>query len=348
MPDISFAIPTWNRAKKLNITIENIAGQIIQAGIDAEICVSNNCSDDGTEDVLKFLKEKYGFIRTTGLPEHDENVWGNFVNAINITSGKYVWLFGDDDELLPGGLSSVFSLSKEGKYSVISAGNGWFRPHTNKIAAGSLFNLVNSMGWNQIIGWMTGVILKRDTAEKLALILNSDPHKQSAYSHVSSLLQIAASHHSAYIDSPIVQPQGQQTKEDGERWAKANIAWKYFILIDSFEHLINIKAIPEKVNPKFFRYLNYYIWDRFLSNMISGHLTGKPFPDHGWEVIEKIGKMIDDEGMAKNLILSARLARSMCVERANAAERFNNITNSLVGTIKKSSEMLFPIANLAK
>lgn len=348
MPKISFAIPTWNRAEKLRLCIEKISHQIIESGINAEICVSNNCSNDGTEDVLISLREKYGFIRYGSLNEHDPNIWGNFVNVLNIASGEYIWLFGDDDSLLDSGLKSVFRLSSEGKYSVISAGNGWFRPHTNQVAIGTLFNLVNAMGWNQIIGWMTGIVLKKDTAKKLANLLNSKPHNESAYSHVSALLQIAAAQQSAYIDSPIVQPQGQQAKEDVERWEKANIAWKYFLLIDSFEYLINSKVIPEKVSPKFFRYLNYYLWDRFLSNMVTGHLTGRPFPEHGWEVIEKMGKMIDDEGMAKNLILSARLAKTMCAERTNAADRFNNITHSLVETIKKSSESLFPIANIAK
>lgn len=348
MTKVSFTIPTWNRARKLEICIESIAKQIIEFNIDAEICVSNNCSDDETDIVLSDLSEKYGFMRTKRLDEHDALALTNWNNALNMASGDFVWLFGDDDELLAGGLPAVMSVAREGKYSVISAGSGWFRPHTNQLAAGSLFNIMNTIGWNQVAGWMTGVVMRRNICQDLSSILNENPHNQSAYPHVSALLQVASGLHSAYVDAPVVQPQGQQTAEDIDRWTKGNVAWKYFLLIDSFEYLIKEKFIPEKMSPKFFRYLNYYLWDRFLSNMISGHLTGKPFPDRGWEIIENMSKMINDEGMAKNIVISASLARRLCEERQEAAERYNKTTTTLVDTLKKSGQSLFPLSSIAK
>ncbi|MGB9891789.1 glycosyltransferase, partial [Thermodesulfovibrio yellowstonii] len=58
MKKLCFAIPTWNRAKKLEICVREMARQIIELRKQDEIgiFVSDNCSDDDTPKVLAKLK----------------------------------------------------------------------------------------------------------------------------------------------------------------------------------------------------------------------------------------------------------------------------------------------------
>ena len=108
MTKLCFAIPTWNRANKLLLSVETIAQQIEESGADASIFISDNHSDDETPQVIDQLCSKYAFIQSSRRVEHG----GVFDNLADVTAkavGDYIWWFGDDDVLLPGGLKNVLS-----------------------------------------------------------------------------------------------------------------------------------------------------------------------------------------------------------------------------------------------
>jgi glycosyltransferase involved in cell wall biosynthesis len=118
-PKLSICIPTYNRANYLNALLKSIVSQYEPYKNIIEILVCNNCSTDNTEEVVKkYLDEgvklKYfKHEKNTGL---DYNVYYSFLHA----SGEYVWIFGDDDELLPGGLAAIMSILSRGEeYGII-------------------------------------------------------------------------------------------------------------------------------------------------------------------------------------------------------------------------------------
>jgi len=64
-----------------------------------EVCVSDNCSSDATENVVKRAD--------VGIPikyfRNSENLGipRNFLNVVDMAQGEFVWLVGDDDLLMP-------------------------------------------------------------------------------------------------------------------------------------------------------------------------------------------------------------------------------------------------------
>lgn len=109
-PILSIAIPTFNRAHELTLNLDEIIFQIEENNFQntVEIIISDNASIDKTNIFLKPYLEKYNYIKYLKNSENlgiDKNVF----NAINLSSGVYVWLLGDDDLLAKNSLYNVMT-----------------------------------------------------------------------------------------------------------------------------------------------------------------------------------------------------------------------------------------------
>jgi len=105
---LSICIPTFNRNNSLKNCLNSIliSNQFLK-DFDYEVCISDNCSEeDVTSTVLEFKKlnivlninsENLGFSR-------------NAINCISMARGKFVWMIGDDDLILPNALNKIKSL----------------------------------------------------------------------------------------------------------------------------------------------------------------------------------------------------------------------------------------------
>ena len=118
-PLLSISIPTWNRAKYLAISLESFLEEM--KGInpeEIELCVSDNCSDDNTSEVVKKYIDK-------GLPisyyKNEENIGAsrNFLRCMQRATGKYIFLLGDDDILNPGSLSLILNSLRDKSYGIV-------------------------------------------------------------------------------------------------------------------------------------------------------------------------------------------------------------------------------------
>lgn len=113
MVKLSFNIPTFNRAtfllKNLSIIVTQIRfNQLIN---DVEINISDNFSSDNTEEVIKKFKSQNSDI-IINYSRNDSNQGPdiNFIKAMNMASGDYSILFGDDDYLVADGLERIFNV----------------------------------------------------------------------------------------------------------------------------------------------------------------------------------------------------------------------------------------------
>lgn len=119
-PLLSLCIPTYNRAKFLDILIKKIGRQIneLEDSELIEFIVSDNCSSDDTPSVVKRQMDngiKIKYIRN----EKNLGMDGNFVSCFKKASGSYIWLLGDDDFLIEGALQLIISILKKGDYGLI-------------------------------------------------------------------------------------------------------------------------------------------------------------------------------------------------------------------------------------
>ena len=108
--NISICIPTYNRAHHLQNCLQsiNVAAQNVDKSFNVEVCISDNCSTDATEDVVRSanltLPVKYCRNKSNlGIPR-------NFLNVVDMAQGEFAWLVGDDDLLMPDALMQVCSL----------------------------------------------------------------------------------------------------------------------------------------------------------------------------------------------------------------------------------------------
>jgi hypothetical protein len=295
--------------------------------------------------VCQKLKEKYDFVTYSIRKEHG-GIFDNLSDVTEAAVGAYIWWFGDDDLLMPGGLNYILDCLQKNSVSFICAGYATLKPHTGKIISGTVIELCNLLGWNQVIGWISGDILSADLAKKVFHLLREEPYKLDAYAHVGAILTVAANSKALYVDYPICAPMGNQEKIDLERWDKENIGWRYFLLIDTFKYMFENKILTKKFNPKFFQYLNYYIWDRFIVNMISSELNGHKFPEKGWNIILLLSEMVDDVDMRKNIRTRSESVRMLCNDRKNLIESLKVNEKRLIGLAKETSNPVLVFRNL--
>lgn len=116
-PLLTIAIPTYNRSKHLGELLESLIPQLEHTP-EVEIIISDNASSDNTVQVVSLYQQRSSVIKYIKNPVNIGSD-ANFLQCFEKSSGKYLWIFGDDDILLPGGLSKILSHLTVNEYDLI-------------------------------------------------------------------------------------------------------------------------------------------------------------------------------------------------------------------------------------
>jgi GT2 family glycosyltransferase len=93
---VNIAIPTYNRANLLALTLASVLRQDYH---DFEVTILDNASTDDTEKFVSSIEDsRVRYFRTP----HTIALFRNWNRAIETNSSKYLCVLGDDDLLLPG------------------------------------------------------------------------------------------------------------------------------------------------------------------------------------------------------------------------------------------------------
>jgi len=117
---LSICIPTYNRRQYLSQAIDQLFTQADRYKQYIEIIISDNCSTDGTKDMVMSRINGCGF--PVQYCRNDQNIGGNnnIAKVVSLSSGEYVYIMGDDDIVAPNFLDTIFGLLKDNdKYSLI-------------------------------------------------------------------------------------------------------------------------------------------------------------------------------------------------------------------------------------
>ncbi|EKO3726157.1 glycosyltransferase [Vibrio metschnikovii] len=101
-PLVSIAIITYNQKEYLRECIESCLAQDYP---NFEIVVADDCSTDGTQDMLREYKSAYPSKFILRLSEENQGITPNSNAAHFACSGKYIAWMGGDDLMLPGKLT---------------------------------------------------------------------------------------------------------------------------------------------------------------------------------------------------------------------------------------------------
>lgn len=94
IPDFSILIPTYNRSKFLKLALSSV---LRQKGVSLEVIVSDNCSTDNTEEMVKEFRDK-----RIKYSKNKKNLgYGpNAHKCFHKASGNYIFTLSDDDFIL--------------------------------------------------------------------------------------------------------------------------------------------------------------------------------------------------------------------------------------------------------
>jgi abequosyltransferase len=118
-PLVTIAIPTWNRATFLQLTLLQLESQLADLVCDFEILISDNASSDSTVEIVNDFLSRNLPIRYL---RNQENIGSdhNIAQCFNQASGRYVLILGDDDLLVDGCLKRLEQLLEGADYGAVS------------------------------------------------------------------------------------------------------------------------------------------------------------------------------------------------------------------------------------
>ena len=109
-PLLSICIPTYNRAKYLKDALDSILKQINENNkYKVEICISDNASEDNTEELVEEYQKKSPIPIIYHKNEKNMGADYNYLKVVEIANGEYCWLLGSDDIIEEGGIDTVLS-----------------------------------------------------------------------------------------------------------------------------------------------------------------------------------------------------------------------------------------------
>jgi len=120
-PFFSVLVLTYNQENYIAQTLDSIIEQ--EHDYPYEIIVGEDCSTDGTRDVLLKYKEKYPDIITLILNENNLGMIKNYFNTISRCSGKYIMQCAGDDYWLPGKVRAQIAFMENNPDTGMCCGN---------------------------------------------------------------------------------------------------------------------------------------------------------------------------------------------------------------------------------
>lgn len=118
-PVLTIAIPTYNRAHLLDLCLCRIIDQARSSPDEIEVIVSDNGSTDNTRDIVSSYFELFPSLRYYAN-ERNLGPDFNFAKCFDLARADYVWIFSDDDLLLPRAIERILPILKSQNLGIIA------------------------------------------------------------------------------------------------------------------------------------------------------------------------------------------------------------------------------------
>lgn len=116
---LSICIPTYNRAELLKECLEILLPQILCFESEVDVYVSDNCSNDSTEEVVSAFIFRYPFLKYN---KNAKNLGysGNQVKCFQLAQTKYLAILSDDDLYIPESIEYLLTQIRDKNYSFVA------------------------------------------------------------------------------------------------------------------------------------------------------------------------------------------------------------------------------------
>ena len=186
MPDLAICIPTFNRAPQLKANLTHLAR--LAARHDMAIYVSDNCSTDDTEEVVREASLSCPQIHYHRNPTN-VGMDKNFAVVLGLPPEPYVWLLGDDDLIAEAALAEVLALIEQKVYDLILVNGGSKNVDSGRVQGEptSEFSdperLLVDLGWHAT--WISGLVMGRRLLDQMRV----EAYDGSYFSHFIALFE---------------------------------------------------------------------------------------------------------------------------------------------------------------
>lgn len=344
-----FNIPTWNRPNELEVCVQSIASQVRDARTSIIICQDLDGEENETTKVIQRLQSEYAFIKHV-IHKPRTDYAANFRASWMASEGDWTWTFGDDDILRKGALDFALEkieyIHKKDGAVFLHVAEAKRTGNTNGVYTGSLLNLCKQFGWIEMTGFITGNIVATQPLLKATKLPN---HRQRLYARTAfwqscALLEVFCNEQAALLDIPLIDSQNrEQTQQTLDNWKEGNIGERYYYLADALEMMFDDGVIKEKLPKEFFRYIEYHLWNRFLTGFVSEHIsTGAIFHDRLWASLCKLPMFLEDEALAAELSTDINYARQMTQLSAYLQQQASAVQEELQGLLGKYGKFEYP------
>lgn len=123
-PLLTIAIPTYNRCRLLSQLLDNLRDQVT-GDPRVHLLISDNAS---TDDTVRVVEEERRRGTRLEYIRNAENIGAerNFLQCYEKATTKYLWIFSDDDLMVPGTVPKVLEYLSGDEYEVVFIAPGGF------------------------------------------------------------------------------------------------------------------------------------------------------------------------------------------------------------------------------
>lgn len=108
---LSLCIPTFNRAKFLEISVTAILTTIApHFRKDIQIVISDNVSEDNTQSVLQKFQTENSDIEWIVVRQEKSVGFSNITLVTKYATGEFIWILSDDDIIMPEAINRIIQM----------------------------------------------------------------------------------------------------------------------------------------------------------------------------------------------------------------------------------------------
>lgn len=342
-PFLTFAIPTWNRQREVEICVRSIAEQIKAQIRHVTILVQDDCSTDGTKESVEALQKEFPFIEyrcTDKRTDYSDAFRALFRSA----EAEWVWTFGDDDQLLPGALDMMLKTLIDTDLEFIHCVEKGRESGSKQHFKGKLLALCNNFGWLDMTGFITCNVVRGDRLREAAESPRWKKYAKSAFVQSCALLEVLKDSQASLMDVPLVATQSEtQTQESIDRWAVDKIGERYMLVADCIEQMFEDGVLTNKLKRAFFRYQHYHLWDRHITYFIDDYLTkGFLRPASHWHSQARLGQFVESDEFGVALETEIDGVRGMLMLHAYMSSNLQGVKEEIEGLGLRFGESVYP------
>lgn len=120
-PYLAICIPTYNRSQYLQKCLASVIAEIDEYSLHSEVAVyiSDNDSSDNTAETVQSIIQSTGVVIHYAKNKINIGAVNNFIQLTETAVAEYIYILGDDDEIVKGSLVKVLSLIKENSDAIV-------------------------------------------------------------------------------------------------------------------------------------------------------------------------------------------------------------------------------------